>query len=72
MRSTINLFPVPLRGKVDQAITSSQGRIKCQGSYWPARLYNANQQSILSPGQVATIIGIQGITMLVLPNEVNI
>lgn len=69
MRSTINLFPKPLQGEVDQWITSDRGRIKCQGSYWPARLYEAGQQSMLPPGQFVTVVGRQGITMLVLPNE---
>ncbi len=62
----IELFPQPLLGDVEQTITQSHpGRIKFQATTWPARFYEATCQAIAHPHDRVTIIGMQGITLLV-------
>ncbi|NJR65890.1 MAG: hypothetical protein HC772_12130 [Leptolyngbyaceae cyanobacterium CRU_2_3] len=62
------IFPEPIQGITDRSITYDQtGRVKFQGTYWSARLYQPSQQMIISPGEYVSIIAIQGITLLVAP-----
>jgi hypothetical protein len=63
---TITLFSKPEAGKVEKTITSSEsGRVKFQGSYWPAQFYYPDSHLSANPDDVVTIVGRQGITLLV-------
>lgn len=64
----ITRFPQPGIGKVEQTITPTQpGRVKFQATYWPARLYAPEYDVTLMPDETVTVIGRQGITLLVAP-----
>jgi hypothetical protein len=64
----ITLFPKPGQGIIEEIITESHpGRVNFQATYWPARLYNPEQKVTLLPNTPVTIIGRQGITLLVVP-----
>ncbi len=66
--ATITLFPKPGTGIIEEIITESQpGRVNFQATYWPARLYNPEQEITLLPNTLVTVIGRQGITLLVVP-----
>ncbi len=62
------LFPQAIEGIVTEQISSVQpGRIKCVGTYWPARLYQMESPITLIPEQVVSVVGRIGITLLVIP-----
>ena len=64
----VKLFSYPGSGKVEQTITLKiPGRVKFQGTYWPACLYHQDAQVTLFPEDTVTVIGRQGITLLVVP-----
>lgn len=64
----ITFFPQPGAGKVEQTITPTQpGRVKFQATYWPARLYDPEEDVTLVPDEPVTVIGRQGITLLITP-----
>ena len=64
----ITLFPKPGKGIVEEIISKSQpGRVNFQATYWPARLYNPEQEVTLLPNTPVTVIGREGITLLVFP-----
>ncbi|MCT7949795.1 hypothetical protein NG798_08345 [Ancylothrix sp. C2] len=68
MAPSVTLFPEPKEGIVDQEITTEQaGRVKYDGSYWPARFYDPNCQAKLEPKNAVSVLGIAGITLLVMP-----
>ncbi|MEB3359511.1 MAG: NfeD family protein [Synechococcales bacterium] len=53
-------------GQVERTITLVQpGRVRFQGTYWPARFQSAGGQRIANPGDWVQIVGRQGITLLV-------
>ncbi|NJL40854.1 MAG: hypothetical protein HC840_27475 [Leptolyngbyaceae cyanobacterium RM2_2_4] len=65
---SITLFSKPETGKVEKTITSSEsGRVKFQGSYWPAQFYYPSSHLSVNPDEVVTIVGRQGITLLIVP-----
>ncbi|HEY9663765.1 MAG TPA: NfeD family protein [Allocoleopsis sp.] len=67
---SITLLPKTAVGIVDRAITPSQpGRIRFQGSFWNARFYNPNWNYAIHPGESITVVGRQGITLLVTLEE---
>lgn len=67
LQSTTLFFKVEA-GKVEKTITSSQsGRVKFQGSYWPAQFYYPGSHLSANPDDAVTIVGRQGITLLVVP-----
>lgn len=60
------LFPKPGKGTVVKTITTHQeGRVKYQASYWPARLYDKSGLTQLDPDQAVTVLGRDGITLLI-------
>ena len=60
------LFSGPLLGVVTTTICPNQaGRIKFQGSYWPAKLHQSSHATCILPNQVVQVVGRQGITLLV-------
>lgn len=62
----LKMFPEPIYGIIDKAIVQGRvWRVKFNGSYWFARLYYPNRQTVLEPGQIVRVLGIQGITLLV-------
>ncbi|HEY9850110.1 MAG TPA: NfeD family protein [Leptolyngbyaceae cyanobacterium] len=64
----IEMFSEVVMGTVEKTISQNQpGRVKCLGSYWPARFYHANCDVVVFPDQVVKVVGRQGITMLVVP-----
>jgi hypothetical protein len=64
----IKLFSQPGTGKVERMISSTQpGRVEFQATYWPARLYHPEHEVTLVPDDPVTVVGRQGITLLVVP-----
>ena len=64
----VEKFPAPLMGTVEKKITRSQpGRVKCQGTYWPARFYQPNCEATVLPDEPVMVVARQGITLLVVP-----
>ena len=64
----IQLFPECVQARVDETIAPNQpGRVYCQGSYWPAKLYRPECQVILHPAQAVLAVGLEGITLLIVP-----
>lgn len=73
----ITFFPEPLSCIVEETITSTQaGRVWFQASYWSARLYNSDDEVILTPKSSVTVVGRQGLTVLVdpysSPNQISL
>ncbi len=67
-RYEIKLFSKPGTGIVEETITETQsGRVKFQATYWPARYYGQDNQVTLLPNDQVTVLGRQGITLLVVP-----
>jgi NfeD-like C-terminal, partner-binding len=67
--STIQWFAEQAEGKVDQTSSLARsGRVKFQGSFWKAELTYPNCRS-LKPGEAVKVLGRQGITLLVVPQE---
>ncbi len=64
----VEMFSEAVMGTVEKTITQNQpGRVKCLGSYWPARFYHSNCDVIVFPDDFVKVVGRQGITMLVVP-----
>jgi len=64
----IDLLPEVLTGVVVRVITEERpGRVKFRGSYWPAALYQDEEQIVILPDERVNIIAMQGITLLVRP-----
>ncbi|PSB15462.1 hypothetical protein C7B76_13690 [filamentous cyanobacterium CCP2] len=62
------MFSEPIQGVVDCAVAQGRlWRVKFQGSYWFARLYQPNEQVTMQPGEPVKVIAMQGITLLVAP-----
>jgi membrane protein implicated in regulation of membrane protease activity len=63
---TIELFDKPGTARVERAIAADQrGRVYYEGTYWHARFYVLNQQLQAEVAERVTVIGRQGITLLV-------
>ncbi|MBP0000018.1 MAG: NfeD family protein [Cyanobacteria bacterium SID2] len=59
-------FPLPLKGIVSKTITANiPGRIRFQGTFWPAHLYQGGRLTTLYPNSPVSVIGRQGIALLV-------
>jgi hypothetical protein len=68
--SSPEFFPNPIVGKVAQPITATQpGRVRHEGTSWPAALYQPDRPMMILPGNTVNIVGIQGITLLIVPIE---
>lgn len=66
--STVEMFPQPVLGMVEESIAPNQrGRVKFDGTYWPARFFEADCRANVYPEALVAIVGIQGITLLVAP-----
>lgn len=60
-------FGKPIMGIVAEAISPDKpGRVKCQATYWPAKFCQTNCQNTLEKSQSVTVVGREGITLLVL------
>jgi membrane protein implicated in regulation of membrane protease activity len=67
---TLELFDTPKPGRVERSITAQdKGRVFYEGTYWPAQLYPvvAGVNYALTPSSLVTVIGRQGLTLLVSP-----
>lgn len=65
-----HMFPEPIQGIADRAIAQGRlWRVKFQGSYWFARLYQPNEQVVIRPGEPVKVIAMEGITLLVTPTS---
>lgn len=65
---TIELFEQPKTAKVDRVIeTHQRGRVYYEGTYWHARFYSLNHQVQAEVASLVTVIGRQGLTLLVQP-----
>lgn len=63
---TIELFAQAELGEVEQTITTQKrGRVRFMATYWFARFYQPNGQRSVLPGTPVKVIGIEGITLLV-------
>ena len=63
---------VKTTARVEQTISSScGGRVYFQATYWPARFYQPDCQATMRPGDSVTIMGRQGLTLLVKPKGVT-
>lgn len=55
---------------VDSPIHAEQaGRIKYQGTSWPAQFYPGDCPRSVAPGEAVTVVGRSGITLLVVPEN---
>ncbi|MEC4987538.1 MAG: NfeD family protein [Oscillatoria sp. PMC 1068.18] len=67
----VEMFAEPSLGSVEIAIAHDQpGRAKFRASYWPAKLYQTTPDlipTLLQPGQPVTVVGREGIVLLVVP-----
>ena len=66
---SIEKFPKPLPGIVDEEIGLLPGRLKFRASYWPAMLDDeaSDRNLTLQPGQPVLVVGRVNITLLVRP-----
>ncbi|WP_072621119.1 NfeD family protein [Spirulina major] len=61
-------FPTPIPGVITDTVTLDQkGRIRFQGSFYPAQLAEQNMSDELSPGTTVQVLGRLGITLLIRP-----
>ncbi len=68
--SKVEMFPQAQLGTVEEAISYNQrGRVKFDGTCWPARFYHPNCKATVQPDEPVSVVAIQGITLLVLPLE---
>lgn len=68
--SKVEMFPQAQLGTVEEAISyNRRGRVKFDGTYWPARFYDADCKATVQPDELVSVVAIQGITLLVLPLE---
>jgi membrane protein implicated in regulation of membrane protease activity len=59
-------FPARVQGQVTQTIfPKCRGQVRYQGSYWMARLLNADHQTTIQKGRIVQIMGRVGNTLLV-------
>lgn len=66
--SPLEIFPETIPGIVEMTIAPNRrGRIKFHSSFWPAKLYNIKCSVTVLPGQMVNVIGVEGITLLVVP-----
>ncbi|PSB14008.1 hypothetical protein C7B61_11395 [filamentous cyanobacterium CCP1] len=66
---SIKLFPQPAHGHVEQAIAPDHaGRVRFQGSIWKAKFADSHSEPVL-PGELVKVLGVQGITLIVVPGE---
>lgn len=72
VREKVEMFSEAVMGTVEKTITQNQpGRVKCLGSYWPARFYHSNCDVIVFPDEFVQVVGRQGITMLVVSGSLG-
>lgn len=61
-----NYFAPPLRGTVEVEIDRDRpGRVKCLGTYWPARFAKNESATVARPSEPVAVVARQGMTMLV-------
>lgn len=66
----IEVFSEPKQGRVEIEITPYKaGRVCFEGSRWPARLYHPNCQDTIPLGKAVLVVGIEGMTLLVVTND---
>lgn len=64
----VELFEKPGKARVERAIAAHQrGRVFFQGTYWPARFYSSSNCVNAEIASWVTVIGRQGLTLLVTP-----
>jgi len=66
-------FPVTGIGKVSKTVsTQCIGQVRFQATYWRACLHRAKNCTQILPGQEIKVIGRKGLTLIVIPLEVNL
>ncbi|WP_416671664.1 NfeD family protein [Egbenema bharatensis] len=66
---SIKLFPQPAQGHVEQSIAPEHmGRVRFQGSIWKAKFAESHYKPV-EPGDSVKVLGVQGITLVVIPDE---
>ncbi|GAB4293881.1 MAG: hypothetical protein Fur0025_30310 [Oscillatoriaceae cyanobacterium] len=64
--SSVQLFSTAVPGTVTEGICPGQtGWVKCQGSFWKAKLYQTTGEITLEPNQNVRAVGREGNTLLV-------
>jgi len=62
------MFAEPIAGTVEKTIAPNQpGRVKCLGTFWPARFIEPDCQATVEADEPVMVVGRQDITMLVVP-----
>ena len=65
--SSVQLFPTAVPGTVAEAICPGRsGWVKCQGSFWKAKLDSSTGPITLEPNQNVRAVGREGNTLLVI------
>lgn len=68
--TTVELFKKTGLGKVERTIAPNQkGRVFFEGTYWPARWHFPTEIGIAEVETWVTVLGRQGLTLLVQPNR---
>ncbi|NET30822.1 MAG: hypothetical protein F6K19_02310 [Cyanothece sp. SIO1E1] len=68
--ATKEMFSYTDTGKVLKSITSNNaGRIRFQGTDWPAQFYRPNLKVTVDPDATVQVLGREGIVLLVAPME---
>lgn len=66
----VELFPELGIGNVVETIEPPEcrGRVQFRASQWPARFYHLDCPLTLKPGSAVVVVGMEGITLLVIPD----
>jgi len=66
----VELFPEPCIGNVVETIEPPEcrGRVRFRATQWPARFYYLDCPLTLKPGSAVVVVGMEGITLLVIPD----
>jgi membrane protein implicated in regulation of membrane protease activity len=71
-RPSVHLFKERLSGRVESEVTvNKRGRVKCQGVSWTASLYSTDNFHRIEREQAVDVIGREGNTLLILPEQKN-
>ncbi|MEM9215474.1 MAG: NfeD family protein [Cyanobacteria bacterium P01_F01_bin.150] len=65
---SVEQFPMPLVAEVEDPIsTKVKGRVKLQGTTWPAKWHHKIPGAIATPNEQVIVIGRTGTTLLCVP-----
>ncbi len=71
-RSKLEKIAKPAPGIVEEVISQdSPGRVHWQGTTWPARFFQPDYKETIAAGEPVKVIAVLGITLLVMPLDIN-